>query len=295
MKEKKLLILEAALKCFAQKGYHATSIQEIVDSVGIAKGSVYFYFKSKEDLLFSVLTYFHDQFITTFNAVDDEAELPPKERFSKQLTIQFRLQAEHGDFLVMLMNEQVINISDDMRRFMFDMKGQAFRWSYTGIVDIYGDPVKPFAYDAAMILQGMISEYTGYLLFGGQTINPEKISSFLLARLDDAVAGMIREQRKPLISEQDIQNMWSKFSLVPAPVPEWRQEINHFREALTNAKKNLKRKEELLSSLVVLENEWLRPEPQPIILKGMIALLRSHTSAEPLLQTIARLESLLPK
>ncbi|HZG57156.1 TetR/AcrR family transcriptional regulator [Paenibacillus sp.] len=54
--EKKTRILNSALTLFAAKGYHQTTIQDIADEAGIAKGGIDFYFKSKEELLLSVVT-----------------------------------------------------------------------------------------------------------------------------------------------------------------------------------------------------------------------------------------------
>lgn len=48
-------IVEAAAKIFSQKGYEATSLQDIANTVGILKGSMYYYFKNKEDLLFELV------------------------------------------------------------------------------------------------------------------------------------------------------------------------------------------------------------------------------------------------
>ncbi len=44
-------LLEAAFRTFAAKGYRATRLEEIADSVGMTKGAIYHYFSSKEDLL----------------------------------------------------------------------------------------------------------------------------------------------------------------------------------------------------------------------------------------------------
>ncbi|HEU4965158.1 MAG TPA: TetR/AcrR family transcriptional regulator [Bacilli bacterium] len=44
-------IAQAAVKLFERKGYHATSVQDIADEVGLQKGSLYHYISSKEDLL----------------------------------------------------------------------------------------------------------------------------------------------------------------------------------------------------------------------------------------------------
>lgn len=53
----------AAVKLFEQKGYRATSVQDIADAVGLQKGSLYHYIHSKEDLLMQIA----NQAITDFN------------------------------------------------------------------------------------------------------------------------------------------------------------------------------------------------------------------------------------
>ncbi len=55
-KEKKRAeIIEFAMKCFAKKGYHATTVDDIVELSGTSKGSVYHYFKSKEEIYLTLL------------------------------------------------------------------------------------------------------------------------------------------------------------------------------------------------------------------------------------------------
>lgn len=53
--DKKTLVLDAAKEMFAKKGYHSTTIAEIANSAGVAEGTIYTYFKNKEDLLFSII------------------------------------------------------------------------------------------------------------------------------------------------------------------------------------------------------------------------------------------------
>ncbi len=48
-------ILDAALKLFAEKGYHATSISQIATEAGVAKGLIPHYFKTKEGLVQAVI------------------------------------------------------------------------------------------------------------------------------------------------------------------------------------------------------------------------------------------------
>jgi TetR/AcrR family transcriptional regulator, cholesterol catabolism regulator len=54
-------VVEAAARVFHEKGYEATAIQDIADSVGILKGSLYYYITSKEDLLFEVIEGVHEE------------------------------------------------------------------------------------------------------------------------------------------------------------------------------------------------------------------------------------------
>jgi len=53
--EKRELILETALEVFALNGFHGTSISMIAQKAGIAKGLMYNYFKSKDDLLKAII------------------------------------------------------------------------------------------------------------------------------------------------------------------------------------------------------------------------------------------------
>jgi AcrR family transcriptional regulator len=53
--QKKALILEEALKLFADEGFHSTSISKIAKSAGISKGLMYNYFNSKEALLHEIV------------------------------------------------------------------------------------------------------------------------------------------------------------------------------------------------------------------------------------------------
>ncbi len=48
-------IVAAAAKVFRTKGYHAATVRDIADEVGILKGSLYHHFESKEALLYLVV------------------------------------------------------------------------------------------------------------------------------------------------------------------------------------------------------------------------------------------------
>jgi TetR/AcrR family fatty acid metabolism transcriptional regulator len=52
--DKRDRILNAAVKVFARNGFHATRVSEVAKAAGVADGTIYLYFKSKEELLVSL-------------------------------------------------------------------------------------------------------------------------------------------------------------------------------------------------------------------------------------------------
>ena len=50
MNKTKRKIFETSMRLFAEKGYDATSIEEITATVGVAKGTLYYHFSSKEEI-----------------------------------------------------------------------------------------------------------------------------------------------------------------------------------------------------------------------------------------------------
>src|SRR3981189_1027072 len=54
-KDRRLQLMEHASKLFAARGYHPTSVADIVDGLQVGKGVFYWYFSSKEELLLDIL------------------------------------------------------------------------------------------------------------------------------------------------------------------------------------------------------------------------------------------------
>src|SRR5260370_38187002 len=46
--------MDAAIKVFAERGFHTATVAEIARGAGVADGTIYLYFKSKDDLLLRV-------------------------------------------------------------------------------------------------------------------------------------------------------------------------------------------------------------------------------------------------
>ncbi len=51
---KRELIVRAAAQAFGRKGFHATTLDEIAAELDVTKASIYYYFETKEELLYEV-------------------------------------------------------------------------------------------------------------------------------------------------------------------------------------------------------------------------------------------------
>jgi len=75
--EKRKLILEAAVRVFADHGYHGSRVSDIARDAGVAHGLLYHYFASKEDVLRTIFTENWGQLIRRFQAIEDSEEPAP--------------------------------------------------------------------------------------------------------------------------------------------------------------------------------------------------------------------------
>jgi TetR/AcrR family fatty acid metabolism transcriptional regulator len=74
--DKREAILRAAIKVFARNGYFNSKVSDIAGEAGIADGTVYLYFKSKEEVLHSVFDTFMDEFLSEAKAELEEIQSP---------------------------------------------------------------------------------------------------------------------------------------------------------------------------------------------------------------------------
>jgi len=72
-KEKRQLILEAAVQEFARKGYHNTRMEEIAQTAGIGKGTIYEYFESKLKLFQAMM---EDSLKAYFISLEEKGQKP---------------------------------------------------------------------------------------------------------------------------------------------------------------------------------------------------------------------------
>ncbi|WP_165921040.1 TetR/AcrR family transcriptional regulator [Paenibacillus albiflavus] len=279
MVDKRLQIIEAAVKCFAHKGFHATSIQEIADTAGIAKGSLYFYFKSKEDLLLSTFRHYYVSIVSQLTTVAQDHSLSPKERLFKQLHTQFNHLTESRDIILMLLNEHTMQVNDEMREFFFSIRAYSLYWVYKQILDIYGEEARLYAIEGSVYLNAMMNEYLFFLLVYQMDLDLQQISHSLVARLDDIITGMISAQQKPVFTMQSMQHFMARgketFEQNTRTLVD---EITDFRVIIEENVSETEARNEIADCLDALKEEITMDKPRMIILKTLLTYMRSKAN-----------------
>jgi AcrR family transcriptional regulator len=94
--DKRRLILDAAVRVFARKGYHTSRVGDIAEEAGIAHGLLYHYFGSKEEVLETVFRENWRDLLETFARIEasDEPPLAQLEGIAKTLLRTWRAQPE---------------------------------------------------------------------------------------------------------------------------------------------------------------------------------------------------------
>ncbi len=90
-------IISISGKLFVEKGYEKTSMQDIVDSLGMSKGAIFHHFKSKEDI-FSAVTAKHSEYAeqALLNYLDEMKERTAKEKLIGLMEKTMRDQQIHA-------------------------------------------------------------------------------------------------------------------------------------------------------------------------------------------------------
>lgn len=90
-------ILASGAQCFMERGFSATSIDDIAERIGATKGMVYHYFGSKAELFFEIHQRGMDALYSVLNPLLKQ-ELPAKERFQQMCLRHVRTLLETQPF-----------------------------------------------------------------------------------------------------------------------------------------------------------------------------------------------------
>jgi len=114
-------------RLFAQKGYHNTSMREIARDLEMNQASLYHYFDSKEDLLYTLITDAMDEALDTLEQIC-QSDLSPNGKLNEVLSFYTSYYAGDQDRLRLLVNEQD-NLGEEYRQVVIEKERR-----YVGLI-----------------------------------------------------------------------------------------------------------------------------------------------------------------
>jgi TetR/AcrR family transcriptional regulator, fatty acid metabolism regulator protein len=102
--EKRRLILDAAIRVFARRGYHGSRVGDIAEEAGVAHGLLYHYFSSKEQVLQTIFRENWGELLGRFRAVEAAKE-PAGDKLAGIAKILLRTWRNDPDLVTVMVRE----------------------------------------------------------------------------------------------------------------------------------------------------------------------------------------------
>jgi len=173
MNDRKLHVVNMAHQLFIEKGFQATSIQDILDYSGISKGTFYNYFSSKSELLIAIYKTIYKKLEKDRNDLLIGQNPSSIEIFIKQVELQ--MISNRKNKLLALYEEVLASNDADLKQYIKRARLNSLRWYYNRFIDIFGEDKKPFLLDCAIMFQGIIQYNIQYNRLAHES--GEKVSS----------------------------------------------------------------------------------------------------------------------
>lgn len=160
MNDRKQHVIQTAHKLFTEKGYQATSIQDIIEVSGISKGTFYNYFSSKGELVIAIFKTLQISLEKERNDLLIGRERSDINIFIKQIELQMQLNKKNK--LFNLYEEVFVSNDRDLKQFIKKAQFLQLGWIYNRFIDIFGEKKRPYLLDCAIMFLGMFHHNIHY-------------------------------------------------------------------------------------------------------------------------------------
>ncbi|MFB1051561.1 TetR/AcrR family transcriptional regulator [Paraliobacillus sp. JSM ZJ581] len=264
MNEKKQRIMEESVKLFAEKGFHATSVQEIARKSEVSKGAFYLYFTSKEELTVEIFDYYTSLIMDKFHSIQKQ-EKEPRQKLIEQITIFLDLITNHKEYMIMHMRDN-IHISQDINDLALKLNQQKFEWIQTALTEIYGEIITPYIADFVIHLDGILLGYSNTIVMHDLYLDNQTLSQFIVDRLDNMITSTIQIKAEPQIGIEQLS-----FSQIPSYTTKSQveKEMNAISKAINQLAIQDDQKNQLQEAVQLIKGEMNKTEPNHFILEGI--------------------------
>ncbi|MBY0122099.1 TetR/AcrR family transcriptional regulator [Bacillus sp. S/N-304-OC-R1] len=208
MNERKRHVIKMAHQLFMEKGFQATSIQDIIAYSGISKGTFYNYFSSKNELLIALFKTIYKQLEKDRNDLLIGQDPSDIEVFIKQVELQ--LETNRANKLISLFEEVIFSNDEELKNYMKNGNLRMLRWNYYRFIDIFGESKKPYLLDCSIMFMGILQHNLKYNNFATESnVNLNQIVRYCVKRMVkmvDEVANSDEQLLKPEVLENWLPN-----------------------------------------------------------------------------------------
>lgn len=174
--KRKEQVIHKAHELFIEKGYHATSIQDILNHSRISKGSFYNYFPSKADLFKAVFTSIHDQLEEGRNSLLIGQYPSDIKIFAEQIQLVMKINKKNK--LLQLVEDALVSNDPDLITFIKKTKFSLLTWVYERFLHIFPADKKPYLLDGAIIFNGILQNMLQINSAMNEVITSEQIINY---------------------------------------------------------------------------------------------------------------------
>jgi TetR/AcrR family transcriptional regulator, cholesterol catabolism regulator len=105
-------VVDVAARLFAEQGFHATSMSDLIAATGLASGGLYHYIQSKDQLLLRICDQLMDPLLAEAQAIEQRSE-PAVERLRLLLRAWMRHVERHRDHMLVFQQERRVLEADE--------------------------------------------------------------------------------------------------------------------------------------------------------------------------------------
>lgn len=271
MIDRKQQVIKRAHQLFLEKGFQATSIQDILDYTGISKGTFYNYFSSKNELLIAILKTIFEETERERNEMllgEDPANI---QIFIKQ--IEWQMEKYHLNKISALFGEIIVSGDDELKQFVNETHQHALEWLYTRFIDIFGEDKKDYLLDCAIIFLAICNQTLRYFpLNSNWRTNLERVVNYSVNRITTIVED-VTKTREQLFPPETLE-IWIKKNVSKHET--FKKELQQTISAL---KKELKTTEEQIKYgelFHFIQEEAEKKEPRQHLLAAVLTTIKKE-------------------
>lgn len=190
MNERKFQVLMTAQRLFIEKGFLATSIQDILDEAQIAKGTFYNYFVSKNECLMAILEYSHEEAHLRRKELLVGKDPTDRSVLARQIAVRMDVNREQN--LLPLFEMVFYSGDEELRNFVKKLHINEVAWLASRLTDLYGMNAKPYTVDGAVFLLSMLHQLLTFQKAKVQGVHSiDQLIHFVMRRTDALMNDMM--------------------------------------------------------------------------------------------------------